>query len=134
MNPACLELKIFLPYQILAEVTDLRRIVAETTEGSLGLLPHRLDCVAILKPGILTYQGGGADVYVAVDEGVLVKRGLNVSVSVRDAVVGSGLEQLRAEVDKKFLHLDDQEKEMRSALAKIERGFVRRFQKIRHER
>jgi F-type H+-transporting ATPase subunit epsilon len=129
-----MNLKILLPYQVLTEATGVRRIVAETTEGALGLLPHRLDCVAILPPGIFTYRAGGPDIYVAVDEGTLVKTGLDVFVSVRDAVIGSDLAQLRAEVDRKFLHLDEQEKEMRTALAKIERGFVRRFREIQHGR
>jgi F-type H+-transporting ATPase subunit epsilon len=135
MNPDRMNLKILLPYQVLVEVADVRRIVVETTEGSLGLLPHRLDCVAILTPGILSYQGeGDKDTYVAVDAGVLVKCGLDVSVSVRDAVAGSSLEQLRTEVENKFLHLDEQERQMRTALAKIERGFVRRFREVQHAR
>jgi F-type H+-transporting ATPase subunit epsilon len=134
MNVALMNLKIFLPYEVLADLNGIQRIVAETIEGSIGFLPHRLDCVSVLKPGILTYQTAEGDVYVAVDTGILVKTGLNVSVSVRDAVLGSGLDPLRAEVEKKFLHLDEQEREMRTALAKIERGFVHRFLEIQHER
>ena len=43
-------------------------------EGSFGLLPHRLDCVAALVPGILTYETKeDGTVYLAVDQGVLVK-------------------------------------------------------------
>jgi F-type H+-transporting ATPase subunit epsilon len=133
MSFPLMNLRILLPYQVLTDVQDIRRIVAETSEGSLGILSHRLDCVAILKPGILTYQGEGGDIYLAVDAGVLVKSGLNVSVSVRDAMVGSSLEELRGEVKKRFIHLDDEERQMRTALAKIERGFVRRFQEIQHE-
>ncbi len=134
MSDPVMSLKILLPYQVLAEVTGIRRIVAETTEGALGLLPHRLDCVAVLKPGILTYQQAGGDIYVAVDAGTLVKAGLNVLVSVHDAIVGSALAQLRAEVEKKFLHLDAEERQMRTALAKIERGFIRRFREMQRER
>ena len=86
-QPALMNLKILLPFQIFAEKTGVVRIVAETREGSFGLLPHRLDCVAALAPGILTYQNEGeGEVYVAVDEGVLVKAGLDVFVSVRDAI------------------------------------------------
>jgi F-type H+-transporting ATPase subunit epsilon len=133
MSFPLMNLRILLPYQVLTDVQDIRRIVAETSEGSLGILSHRLDCVAILKPGILTYQGEGGDIYLAVDAGVLVKSGLNVSVSVRDAMVESSLEELRGEVKKRFIHLDDEERQMRTALAKIERGFVRRFQEIQHE-
>ena len=54
----------------------MSRIVAETREGSFGLLPHRLDCVAALAPGILIYETEAeGEVFVAVDEGVLVKTG-----------------------------------------------------------
>ena len=53
MPPALMHLKVLLPFQIFADKTDVSRIVAETREGSFGLLPHRLDCVAALVPGIL---------------------------------------------------------------------------------
>jgi F-type H+-transporting ATPase subunit epsilon len=51
-----MNLKILLPFEIFAEKADVLRIVAETLEGSFGILPHRLDCVAALAPGILTYE------------------------------------------------------------------------------
>src|ERR1700691_2999937 len=72
-QPALMNLKVLLPFRVFAEESGFSRIVAETREGSFGLLPHRLDCVAALAPGILTYQNEGEGaVYVAVDEGVLV--------------------------------------------------------------
>ena len=65
-----MNLRILLPFQIFAEKTGVLRIVAETSEGSFGILPHRLDCAAALVPGILTYwTDGGGPVYLAVDEG-----------------------------------------------------------------
>lgn len=84
-----MNLIILLPFRVFGELTDVLRIVAETQEGSFGLLPNRLDCVAALSPGILTYETHKqGTVYLAVDEGVLVKAGPNVRVSVRHAVVG----------------------------------------------
>ncbi len=50
--PTLMNLKVLLPFQIFAEKTGVSRIAAETREGSFGLLPHRLDCVAALAPGI----------------------------------------------------------------------------------
>jgi F-type H+-transporting ATPase subunit epsilon len=45
-------------------------------EGFVRTLPHRLDCVAALAPGILIYETEAeGEVYLAVDEGVLVKTG-----------------------------------------------------------
>jgi F-type H+-transporting ATPase subunit epsilon len=129
-----MNLKVLLPFQVFAEKADVARIVAETREGSFGLLPHRLDCVAALVPGILIYQTeSGGEVLVAVDEGVLVKTGMDVLVSVRRAIGGTDLGQLHAAVAKEFLTLDEKEQSVRSAVAKLETGFLRRFATLQHE-
>jgi len=129
-----MNLKILLPFQIFAEKTGVSRIVAETSEGSFGLLPHRLDCVAALAPGILVCENEAeGEVYVAVDEGVLVKTGLDVLISVRNAIGGADLDTLHEAVEREFLNLDEQEKSVRSVLAKLESGFIRRFAAFHHE-
>lgn len=129
-----MNLKILLPFQIFAEKKGVSRIVADTHAGSFGLLPHRLDCVAALTPGILIFEtDADGEVFVAVDEGVLVKAGPNVLVSVRRAVIGPDLEQLRHTVEQEFLHLDEHEQSVRSVMAKLETGFLRRFAHFQHE-
>jgi F-type H+-transporting ATPase subunit epsilon len=129
-----MNLKVFLPFQVFAEKTGVSRIVAETREGSFGLLPHRLDCVAALVPGILTYQTAtDGEVFVAVDEGVLVKTGPDVLVSVRRALGGTDLSQLREAVQREFLTLDEHEQSVRTVMAKLETGFLRRFATFQHE-
>jgi len=128
MNSTLMNLKILLPFQIFAKKKGVSRIVAETREGSFGLLPHRLDCAAALVPGIFIYETEeGGEVYVAVDEGVLVKTGQEVLVSVRNAIVGMDLSQLRAAVENEFLIMDESEQRMRSVMAKLESGLVRRL-------
>jgi F-type H+-transporting ATPase subunit epsilon len=128
MNSARMNLRILLPFQIFAEKKGVLRIVAESREGSFGLLPHRLDCVAALEPGILTYETEAeGEVYVAVDEGVLIKTGQDVLVSVRDAIFGTELSQLQEAVEKEFLTLDETEKKIRSVMAKLETGLIRRL-------
>ncbi len=128
MPATLMNLKVLLPFQIFAEKTGVSRIVAETHEGSFGLLPHRLDCVAALAPGILIYETKKeGEAYVAVDEGVLVKTGSDVLVSVRNAIAGANLGQLREAVQREFLHLDEQEKNVRSVLAKMEGDLMRRM-------
>jgi len=123
-----MNLKILLPFQVFAEKTGVSRIVAETPAGSFGLLPHRLDCVAALAPGILTYEtAADGEVFVAVDEGVIVKAGLDVLVSVRRALAGADLGRLRDAVDREFLTLDEQEKDVRSVVAKMEGDLFRRM-------
>jgi F-type H+-transporting ATPase subunit epsilon len=127
-------LKVLLPFQIFADKTGVSRIVAETHEGSFGLLPHRLDCVAALAPGILTYEtDADGEVFVAVDEGVLVKTGPDVLVSVRRALGGHDLGQLREAVKKEFLTLDEHEQSVRTVMAKLESGFLRRLATFQHE-
>ena len=129
-----MNLKVLLPFQIFAEKTGVTRIVAETPDGSFGLLPRRLDCVAALAPGILIYESETeGEVFVAVDEGVLVKTGSNVLVSVRRAIGGTDLGQLREAVEKEFLTLDEHEQSTRTVMAKLETGFLRRFATFQHE-
>jgi len=134
MPHTLMNLKVLLPFQIFADKRGVSRIVAETREGSFGLLPHRLDCVAALAPGILIYETeADGDVCVAVDEGVLVKTGQDVLVSVRRAIGGTDLGQLRTAVEKEFLTLDEREKSVRLVTAKLETGFLRRFARFQHE-
>jgi F-type H+-transporting ATPase subunit epsilon len=133
-QPALMHLKILLPFQIFAEKTGVSRIVAETREGSFGLLPHRRDCVAALSPGILTYQNEAeGEVYVAVDEGVLVKAGLKVLISVRNAIGGTDLGQLHEAVDREFLNLNQREQSVRAVMAKMESDFIGRLAEFHHE-
>lgn len=128
-----MNLKILLPFEVFADKTEVVRIVAETHEGSFGILPQRLDCVASLSPGILTYETPAeGEVFAAVDEGLLVKCGPNVLVTVRQAIGGADLGQLRAAVEAEFLTLDEQEQNIRSVVARMETGFMRRFVALHH--
>jgi F-type H+-transporting ATPase subunit epsilon len=122
-----MSLKILLPYGVFTAQGEVARIVAQTREGSLGLLPRRLDCIASLVPGILVYQRDGQpETYAALDEGVLVKAGSQVLISVRNAVAGADLLQLRAAVNDDFRKLDADEQQLRAELTRIETGFVSR--------
>ena len=133
-QPTLMNLKVLLPFQVFDEKTGVSRIIAETRQGSFGLLPRRLDCVAALVPGILIYESQGeGDIYVAVDEGVLVKTGLDVLVSVRNAIGGTDLGQLRKAVEHEFLNLNEREQSVRSVMAKMESGLIRRLVEFQHE-
>ncbi len=131
--PPLIALKVLLPFEVFMETTGVMRVVAETRAGSFGLLPHRLDCVAALAPGLLTFETAAeGNVYLATDEGILVKAGFNVMVSVRNAIAGKDLGKLRETVERQFLTLNEQEQQIRSALAKLESGFIRRFAAFRN--
>ncbi len=130
----CMHLEILLPFGIFAEKTGVSRIVVETNKGSFGFLPHRLDCVASLVPGILSFETKTeGETYIAIDEGVMIKTGLDVLVSVRNAINGKNLGQLRQAVEQEFLNINEQEKNVRSALIKLESDFIRRLVEFHHE-
>ena len=130
-----MNLRILLPFGVFAEQSDVMRVVADTTDGSYGILPHRLDCVAALVPGILTYEAkDSGTVYVGIDQGVLVKAGAQVTVSVRRAIGGSDLGQLKDAVERDFLKLDEQERNVRTAVAKMESGLMGRLAEFENER
>lgn len=134
MPSTSMQLKILLPFRVFAEKTDVVRVVAESRSGAFGLLPNRLDCAAALVPGILVYETASeGEVCLAVDQGVLVKAGSEVLVSVRNAIGGMDLGELHQAIEREFLNLDEQEKSVRSIVTKLEGSFIRRFAALHHE-
>ncbi|MGR3890012.1 F0F1 ATP synthase subunit epsilon [Pseudomonas sp. 1152_12] len=121
-------LKVLLPFEVFAVETNVSHIVVETAQGSFGLLPRRLDCVAALVPGILSFQSEAqGEVFLALDAGVLVKTGQTVVISARRALRGDDLSRLHDAIEQQFLTLDTQELAMRATMARLESGFMRRF-------
>jgi F-type H+-transporting ATPase subunit epsilon len=129
-----MNLKVLLPFRVFLDLKQVSHIVAETREGSFGLLPHRLDCVAALVPGVMAYTLGDDTTYLAVDQGVLVKSGADVMVSVRQAIKGTTLSELHETVKREYLSLDRQEHAARTAIARMESALLGRFAEFRHER
>jgi len=129
-----MNLKILLPFEIFSDLQQVKRITVETSGGQYGFLPQRLDCVAALMPGILAYESttGGLK-YIAIDKGILVKAGENVTVSVRNAIGGSDLGKLHESVEKEFKELDDNQKNVRSVMAKMESSFMLQLQKFEQQ-
>jgi F-type H+-transporting ATPase subunit epsilon len=124
-------LRILLPFGVFASVADVTSIVVTTPTGSFGLLPHRLDCAAVLSPGLLSYSTAGtSEVHLAIDAGVLVKTGAEVVVCVRHAIAGADLGNLRRAVEQQFLVLSEQEKSTRTTLARLEGGLLRGFAEL----
>lgn len=127
-------LQILLPFAVFLDRTDVVRVVAEGRSGSFGILPRRRDGVAALPPGILIVETlDEGERYVAVDEGVLVKTGREVRVSVRDALAGPDLGHLREAVEARFLSLDEHERSVRSVMTKLESGLIRRLAEFQHD-
>jgi F-type H+-transporting ATPase subunit epsilon len=135
MNPPGIQLRILLPYGLFLERSGVRSIVAETQTGLFGILPQRLDCAAALVPGILTYETEEeGEVFVAIDEGSLVKTGFDVVVCARNATAGADLGELRKAVDEQYGNLNEDELAVRSVLSKLESHFIRELMQFGHER
>ncbi|NLT43544.1 MAG: F0F1 ATP synthase subunit epsilon [Anaerolineae bacterium] len=136
-----MRLRVLAPTQIVVD-EEVARVSAESLNGAFTILPRHIDYATVIVPGILSFRrlvgpgrpgvphpgvDGRTDHYVAVDEGILVKRGRVVHVSTRNAVSGTSLESLRSAVRAMFEELDDEERQARNALARLELGFSRRY-------
>ena len=129
-----MRLEVLLPTEVLVD-RPVIRVVAEAFDGSFGLLPRHIDFAAALRPGILVYtEPGGQERYLGIDEGILVKCAGEVLVSTQSAVRGDDLESLRTQVERRFVDLDEGQKQARSTLARLELGVVRRFLELQEIR
>jgi F-type H+-transporting ATPase subunit epsilon len=129
-----MRLKILLPFQIFADEEHVLRMVVQTPDGSLGLLPNRRDCVTALRPGVLFYETDtSGEIYIAVDEGILVKSGPEVLVSVARAIAGNDLALLHGAVEREFRTRDENERSARTIMAKLEAGFVNRISRLQRD-
>ena len=133
MEKTAMHLKILLPFKVFEDINNVSNIVMETSRGSYGLLPQRLDCVAALVPGIFMYEINGSTKYLAVDAGVMVKAGTEVLVSVRNAIGGVDLGKLGDLVKNKFKEQEETESNTRAVTVKLESGFIYSFDKFRNE-
>jgi F-type H+-transporting ATPase subunit epsilon len=125
------QLKIVVPSGVFASIANVERIVVMTQTGSFGLLPHRMDCAAVLPPGLFAYSTAGTDeVHLAIDAGTLIKTGADVLLCVRRAIAGADLGRLRQAVQQELKQLGQQESSNRKTLAHLESGLVREFVKL----
>jgi F-type H+-transporting ATPase subunit epsilon len=122
-----MKLQIILPTGILLD-TEIVKVTAESENGCFCLLPHHIDFVTALVPGLLSFvTTQEQERFLAIDEGILVKSGFDVRVSTRQAVEGADLGSLRQTVEQQFQVLDDREKRTRSALTKLEVNMIRQL-------
>lgn len=113
--------RVFTPAGPVLE-RQVSRLSARGTHGHFTVLERHADWAAVLEPGLLFLD----DEVLAADEGVLVKRGSEVRLAVRDLVQGVPVGDLHRTVAERYLALDDHERAARSALAVLEAGLLRR--------
>lgn len=118
--------RVILPSGVLLEC-EAARVVAAAENGSFCLLPQHVDFVAALIPGIACLESpDGLEMFLAVDEGILVKFGREVLVSTRNAVQGE-LGSLRQAVREQFRDVGEREQKARSALDRLEATLARQI-------
>lgn len=127
-----MQLKVVLPHQIFLNQSGVKRLVLLTRQGSMGILPHRLDCVVPLVPGVLAYETDTIkEQYLALDIGIMVKSGFEVVIAVRRAFKSENLQELHERIDLEFCQQDEQEKQVHLALRVMRNELVRRFVELK---
>ena len=121
-----MRIKILLPYKTLLDA-DCNKITAPGKGGAFQILPRHVDVTWTLEPGILEVFYNDGEEYFAVDNGVLVKKGNNVYISVFRGIKGKTLEDLDNSVTEVFTKLSEKEKEARMILSKLETDTLRKF-------
>lgn len=125
-----IRLKILLPTKIFLN-EDVLQVAAESALGGFTLKPRHIDMATVIVPGIMSYTSKDERiVFLAVDRGVVVKRGSEVTVASHNAVRGE-LGMLEKEVHKMLDISDERERSARSAVARLEADFVRRILEFR---
>ncbi|TNJ43315.1 ATPase [Phaeobacter sp. B1627] len=120
-----------LPTQSLYEA-QATALTAVASDGAFGILPNHIDFVTAIVPSVLTLcLTDGTEEIFGVDEGLLVKKGHLVSVSVRRGVHGDNLASLQDLVEARFVQMDEEERQARSALSRLEADLVRRFAELK---
>ena len=128
-----MNLKLLLPTEVLVDM-PVTKVVAEALNGEFCLLPRHIDFVAALVPGLLSFHTlDGEERFAAIDRGILVKCGPEVSVSAYRGVTGTDISQLHNLIEEQFLELDEHELKARTALARLEAGTLRGFLNLQEE-
>lgn len=126
-----MQVHLRLPTEVLF-IGAATKVNAVAADGAFGLLPNHVDFVTTLVPSILllTIPDGDERIF-GVDEGLLVKQGHTVEISVRRGIESADLIGLSGTVRESFVQMEDEERVARSALARMEADLVRRFASLR---
>jgi F-type H+-transporting ATPase subunit epsilon len=122
-----MELRVVTPGSIVLEATAAK-VSAEAADGAFTLLPRHVDLATALVPGLVSYVDvDGVERLLAVDGGILVKRGRSVRLATAEAVAGESVSELQRALRESFQELGDSERRSRAALAHLETDAIRRL-------
>ena len=122
-----MRLLLSVPTGVVLDV-PARKVSGKSDRGSFTLLPRHADGAMLLEPGLLSYlDEDGQEVFVTVDEGVLVKVGSDVRVAARRAVVAGDLENARTALEEHLAERSEHERKATAALMTLEAEVLRRL-------
>lgn len=125
-----MKLRVSLPTHVLVE-DEASAVTACGGGGHFTVLPRHIDCASALEPGILEWRDArGLEHFAALDAGVLVKVGDEVSVAATRGARGGDLGELRRKVEEEYRAADERARQALTAMGKLEAGFVRRFMEL----
>jgi F-type H+-transporting ATPase subunit epsilon len=128
-----IEVTMSHPASILFQ-QPVARILAESPQGSFCILPRHTDYLTPLVPGIIVFTDAeGGERYFANNHGLLVKRGRQVFITVHHAVPGENLGSLRQSVRQHYQQLNESDRQLHSAVARLEASFLRKFLAIQEK-
>ena len=128
-----MKLTVLTPLGIVLE-EKIVKVTMETLNGYHTLLPKHVDFVSALGPGIVIYQDEqNREKYVACHNGIVVKKGAQVTISVQNALKDDKLDELEKSVMAFYKQNEEQRKELNTAMARLEMGIMRGFERLREE-
>lgn len=124
-----MRLIISTPTSVVAEIPNATAIRAEDGSGSFGILEGHADFLTVVSIAILGWrQADGADHYCAHRRGVLsVTGGQEVRLAVREAVLGTDLDQLEVAVLSRFREAAEEEQSARAESLRLQMTAIRRI-------
>ncbi len=120
-----MRLRVLLPTHVEVD-EEVSKVIVETVHGSMCFLPRHLDYVSVLGSGLLSYESDAGETFLAVNDGILVKCGADVSLAVAHAVRGPNLGELRPSMEKTFRELAERDQAAKGALLRLEADFLQR--------
>jgi F-type H+-transporting ATPase subunit epsilon len=110
---------------VLVDRADVQSLRAEDASGGFGLWPGHADFLTVLGVGVLSWRCGPAEdapwQHCAVRRGVLtMRRGCELEVATREAVLGDDLVQLEREVMTRLAQRQQTEDEARRQAHELE--------------
>lgn len=124
-----MNLKIITPLETFY-LENITKIQAEGTEGYFAILPKHADYVSSIITSIFSFEKNGKKEFFAVDSGILVKYGDNVDFSVRNAIKGQNLIDLKKQMELTFKEMEEDDKKTKTALASLEGNIAKLIQDL----